>query len=89
MVLRWRIANARRAWLASGTALLLCSAIWFWILSDDDEQHLAALRRAHPGLTICFVSDPLLDAKRWVCAVNALVGCGVIFRGLRILVPAP
>jgi hypothetical protein len=89
MVLRWRMANARRAWIVSGAALLLCSSVWFWILSDDDEDHREALRRAHPGLTICFASDPLLEAKLWICGVNALVGAGVMLRGFRIRVPAP
>ena len=89
MVLRWRMANARRAWIVSGFALLACSALWFWMLRDEGEEHLAAVRRANPGLTICFVSDPFLEAKLWICGINALAGAVAIIRGFLIRLPAP
>ncbi|MCW1926044.1 hypothetical protein OKA05_26025 [Luteolibacter arcticus] len=85
---RTRAANHRRAWIGFGAALLVCSAFGYWVVSDDSEDRMATVRRAHPGVTICFAADPLQEIKLWVCGINAMAAIGIIVRGLLIRLPA-
>ena len=83
-----RAANHRRTWIGFGAALLVCSVFWYPIILDDEAAGIAALRRAYPGATICFISDPLQEIKRWICGINALAAIGFMVRGLMIRLPS-
>lgn len=84
---RTRAANHSRLWIGFGVALMVCAIFCLWVIQVEEEAQMAAMRRARPGVTICFAADPLKDIKLGVCWINTLAGLGFIVRGAMIRPP--